>query len=107
MIGLRLGKCGVALAAGLGPGCYRTEGEPACPWFNDPQECLEEGDDEVGDGAPAPPCILVPDGSTRTLHQCTGSLTASLSFMALGKTCPEALGSEDACEEEHVFGIGY
>jgi hypothetical protein len=106
MLGSILEKSGfgVPLALGFVLACTTAEGVPACPWFNDPEECLEEGDDEVGD-TPAAPCILIPDGSTRTLHQCTGSLMASLSFTALGKSCPDALGSQDACEEKHGFGI--
>ncbi len=87
-------------------GCKTTEGESACAWFDDPAMCQEAGDDEASDaGDGDAPCILAPDGAVRAVHQCTGTLDATLSFTAIGKTCSEHLGSE-GCVEEHVFGLG-
>jgi hypothetical protein len=95
---------------GLGmQGCSTTETEAACVWIHTPDECPPPG--EAGDEVNGPeegdqelPCIAVYDGTTRTLHQCHGGLTGRISFTALGKDCPQSLGSESDCQELHEFG---
>lgn len=108
-------KCWIMVMslAGIGLGsCKTAETESACTWVYSPDECKsEEGDDEVGDDVDdgdepnaGPACITQEDGTTRTVHQCHGALSGRIAFTALGKSCPEALGSEEDCMEIHDFG---
>lgn len=93
-------------------GCKTQSTQTACVWVFSSEECDEpdQSDDEVGNSDESgeepegPACIAAADGTTRTLHQCMGGFEAGIAFTAIGKTCPSLLGSEAACEEQHLFG---
>ncbi|PRQ06556.1 hypothetical protein [Enhygromyxa salina] len=84
-------------------GCAKEEElSSICEYLVDPNECKdsigETGEDE---GLPPPPCTLSGDDYPRTIYQCTGEFTASISFNTLLGDCGQTIGDPSWCEEVH------
>jgi hypothetical protein len=94
------------LLAVLG-GCAKEEElTPICEWVESPKEC---GPDETGESGDEPepehsPCTLSGDDQARTVYQCDGEFSASLSFNTLAGDCAQTLGDASLCTEDHTFG---
>jgi hypothetical protein len=78
-----------------------------CEWVKSPDECKVVGTDDETGGEPSPdhpPCTLSGDGQARTVYQCDGEFSASLSFNTLLGDCTQSLGDASLCTEFHTFG---
>lgn len=76
-----------------------------CEYLVDPSECMQDETGETGDyEEPPSECTLTADGHTRTVYQCAGEFSASISFNTLLGDCAQTLGDPYWCEENHEFG---
>jgi hypothetical protein len=94
------------LLAVLGGCANENQLTEICEWVKDPSECTPGETGETG-GEPEsdyPPCTLSGDGQARTVYQCDGEFTASLSFSTLLGDCAQTLGDASLCSEAHTFG---
>jgi hypothetical protein len=95
------------LLAVLGGCAKEKELTEICEWVNDPNECAPADTGETGyEPEPDyPPCTLSGDGQARTVYQCDGEFSASISFKTLLGDCAETLGDASWCNETHSFGV--
>ena len=95
----------VALVALLGACAEEEELAGICVYLVDPSECNHDtGGEETGSEPEPEPCTLTPDGHTRTVYQCAGEFSVSLSFNTLLGDCAKSLGDPLWCVEDHEFG---
>lgn len=97
------------LLAVLGGCANEKELTEICEWVNSPNECdmVDTDDGETGDEPESdyPPCTLSGDGQARTVYQCDGEFSASLSFNTLLGDCAQTFGDASLCTEDHTFGV--
>ncbi|PRP93074.1 hypothetical protein ENSA5_45660 [Enhygromyxa salina] len=98
------------LAVLLGACADEQELDPICEWVVDKNECggVNAGETGAGEedeqGEEGYPCTLAADGQTRTVYQCEGNFSASISFTTLLGDCAQTLGDPEKCDETHDFG---
>lgn len=94
------------LLAVLGGCADEKELTAICEWVNSPNECPGTGEDETGEEPESdyPPCTLSGDGQARTVYQCVGEFSATLSFNTAKGDCAQTLGDASECTENHIFG---
>ncbi|KIG11540.1 hypothetical protein DB30_03370 [Enhygromyxa salina] len=89
-------------------GCAKEEElNPICEFLVDADECKDSLGDTGEDGdeqLPPPPCTLSGDGYPRTVYQCAGEFSASISFNTLLGDCGQTIGDPSWCDEVHEFG---
>jgi hypothetical protein len=95
------------LLAVLGGCANENELTEICEWVNSPNECspAETGETGAEPESDYPPCTLSGDGQARTVYQCDGEFSASISFNTLLGDCTETLGDASWCTETHTFGV--
>lgn len=92
------------LAALLGGCAEEEELSDICEWVFDPNECDEvDTSGDTGGGKQEEneypnPCTVTADGHTRTVYQCNGSFSASISFNTLLGDCAQTLGDPQWCD---------
>jgi hypothetical protein len=91
------------LLAVLGGCANEKELTEICDWVKSPDECQSETGYEPE--IEYPPCTLSGDGQARTVYQCDGEFSASLSFNTLLGDCAQTLGDASLCTESHTFGV--
>lgn len=78
--------------------------EEPCPGVDSNDEVGDgDGDGDEGDDPEPVYCVTEVGHGTRTVYQCNGHLTASISFRANGSDCPGLLG-ETGCTQSWEFG---